>query len=108
MFKNDDSVINIVYYFFNFKYMQTVKERVIQVLCEDEESRNCDQQLFISFIRKFHTDLLGFPFRKSIKLDKLKLVTNYEYICRMRRKIQNEDKMYLPDQKVVKQRRIIK
>ncbi|KYC47434.1 MAG: hypothetical protein AMQ74_01684 [Candidatus Methanofastidiosum methylothiophilum] len=72
--------------------VKRTKDLVREILAQDERARNDDKWLILKVIGKIT--------RIYIPYQDLEKIPSFETITRVRRKIQNEEGMYLPTKKV--------
>jgi hypothetical protein len=82
---------------------ESIRNNVVEILRKYPETRNNDNLLIIRFILK-----LGYARKKidkiTIDLLKFECLPSFESITRVRRDIQNKDKLYLPDKETIEKR----
>jgi len=72
--------------------MKRTKDLVKEILAQDERARNDDKWLILKVVGRIT--------RIYIPYQDLEKIPSFETITRVRRKIQNEEKLYLPTKKV--------
>lgn len=75
------------------KELNTLKKRVTELLQKDSDCRNNDNLLVFTLLRE-----MGFYINYDI--DELRRMPSFEAITRMRRKLQNDEGRFLPNQPV--------
>lgn len=88
--------------------IKTLKYKVIEILRDIPESRNCDQYLTIAIWERFYGDeIISINGKNHIQLSSLLFLPREDNIKRHRAIIQNEKGMYLPTRlEVVKKRKM--
>jgi hypothetical protein len=86
-----------------------LKEMILSILKTEEKSRNCDQFLTLKIWAKYYPQCIfltndGF---KAVKLIHILGLPREDNIKRIRAKIQNEEKLFLPTEKKVRKQRKI-
>lgn len=86
--------------------IKMLDKQVRTVLAEDEKSRNSDVRLTQVIWWKFYPNSVGFHNDKAfVYLERMFELPREDNIKRIRAKIQNEEKLYLPTDRAVAKRR---
>jgi len=93
-----------------YRDIKTLKKKVEKILEDFPETRNSDTLLTVTLWEQFYNHLLTRDQNniKYISLKNVLEVPTQDSISRVRQKIQNEDKLYLPTSwEVARQRKIL-